>query len=227
MPRRYQRKRRYKKKTNNLPKTVRLPGSQIVPDRMQKKFVVGGTQRMDGGVGTGYFLALKGNSLYNINYTYSGTSDVGGITIFEGLYKTYLVYAAKIEIEVWNIATTPGNGNIDCFLYPNNTPIPAVQDYGDVSNGLYVKKRGLTPVGSSKTFTKLTHYMSTKKMKADKDIDEAEYRGDLDLGSDPSALWYWNFQVLPVVTGNLPDINIRYKITYYAELSESKSQQQN
>lgn len=217
--RNYKRKRKYYR-----PTVVKLRGNQIVPDALLKEFKFGQTMRMDSGVTGLNYRAFKANDLFDIDYTVSGTADAGGVTVMDSLYKTYVVNAASIKCEIFQNATSPGNGNIDFFLYPNNVPITSSIDFGDLMSGLYVKRVNLAPIGSGKTIATVKHYMTTKKMFATSNLDAYLYEGTLDGTTSPLSPFYWNMQVSPVTAGNQPDVTVRVEVTFYCKLTESKSQ---
>lgn len=157
---------------------------------------------------------FRGNSPYDPDYTGTGGQPTGFDT-YAALYNMYRCYGSKISVTFMGIASLGAAANVNVALEarPTNT-LPA--DMTDAIGNPYVKYRTVNYNTNSPTTLKM--FMSTAKIDglpkvAVKTADDYTAA----VNTNPTAQWYWNVLMQPIVAATSTNVYAIVRITYYCE----------
>lgn len=217
-------KRYAKKSQKNRPLYKTIDQVTGVPDSLKTKFTYV-EQILIQNVSLPYYnYVFHGNSVYDPDSTGVGHQP-RGFDQWSQFYKKYRVYASSIEVDFFqDQAAAAGLNNV--WILPTSEE-PTSVTYGIVSVGEnpYSVTGSITPYVGNGT-SRLKHYMTTKKMFGERDINDNLYEGstgNFGTGANPPSLWYW------VVGGETTDVTVPIKVratakvTYYVELFDRVS----
>ena len=221
-----------KKKPSNDPNKLsvcQVQGTCPVPDVYRCQFHYGGydpLQATSVNLYTAQFI-LSGNNLYDPiqsgggNQPYYYDQLVAPASGDSGLYKTWKSSGSKIELEfssassntvpvyIWLLPISSDNSSLPTFP-PNLDEYPRA------------KRLTLTSGGGSQTFSTMKNYLPTYVHENitwnEWNVNDYDYEGSYNTG--PNKQNYWYIIVKPADGATTSTVYMRYKMTYFVELSE-------
>ena len=224
-------KKKTSKKTNDPNKlsVCKIQGTCPVADVYNCQFHYGGYDPLAMSIGNVYTAQyiLSGNNLYDPIVSGGGTQPyyydqlIAPATGATGLYKSWKVSSSKIELEfssassntvpvyVWLLPVSSDNSGLPS-LPPNLDEYPRS------------KRLTLTSGGGSHTYASLNNYLSVNVHENitwnDWNVNDYDYQGAYSIGPTKACFWY--IVAKPADGATSSTIYMRYKMTYYTELSE-------
>lgn len=149
-----------------------------------------------------YSLAIKGNSIFNIDAAQGGTTDVKGIDALEALFDGYTVFSSSIKVTVLRNGI---NQNFEFYLIPYRSVIdPASYGTVTVANMQRARHRYVQVANTATTSAKIMNrcmtsdiYGVTKRAVSDDTEQYGTVAGASTLAVDPGTVWYWNLLFYP------------------------------
>lgn len=166
----------------------------------------------------------SGNSLYDPDVTFTGAQPYG-FDQLAGLYGDYVVYGAKIELQIVPTGSDeiPHNNAIQFALFPTpdqsipNTNI--MQTFAQFPYAQYKTANATT--GQGKLFFK--GYMSTAKMfGVSKQTVTSDDRYGALVNDDPEKPWYWQVRGQMLGATGTTTVNVVSRLTYYCKFHRRK-----
>lgn len=214
---RYNRRRKNLTDRRNYVSTMSNDTPTGVPDRTFIKLKYAEVVDLNDAVGgVGAIHVFRGNSILDPNYTGTGGQPTGRDEWFN-FYNKYRVHSSKIDVDfmatssaIQGYTVLSVNPEIAVPLITQTATQTAMQPYNKWEiNGVTVGNQAVT---------RITNYMSTRKMYGENNIDQ-EYFAAL-FTANPANPWYWRVQTTPVDGASTSRVLALVNITYYVELFE-------
>ena len=221
-----------KKKPTNDPNALSvcsIKGTCPIADVYKCQFSYGGydpLSMVSGGLYTGQYV-LSGNNLYDPLQSGGGTQPyyydqlIAPASGVSGLYKSWKVSGSKIELEFSSASsnTVP----IYVWLCPissDNATLPTLPP--NLDEYPRSKRLTLTSGSGSHTYATMNNYLPTYTHENitwnDWNVNDYDYQGAYNVG--PQKQTYWYIIAKPADGATTSVIYMRFKVTYYCELSE-------
>lgn len=205
------RRTRYRKRRNTT--TVMMRGLNIVPDKYFCKLVYQTPFTLNdavGGVDT--YFTLRGNSIYDPDYTGVGNQPVGRDELAT-LYNKYKVLASSVVIDFLPAATN--NASTVLTVIPK-TIATYTTIRQDIQNPYCHYKYGGN--SASTVYTRLKHFMKSSKIHGDSNCNDEDYESSMTV-DPPTNVWYWHIGAIGVNSAPFT-LYCQVRIVYYCEFSE-------
>lgn len=214
---RYNKRRYYNKRRNAYPTRGRSNIPTGIPDEMNIKLKYATTLTLSGGLNDIGEYVFRGNSIYDPDYTSTGTQPTG-MAQWENFYNYYVVNGSSINVKFLSRSNSGPTANSIVAIIPSLVDgLPGSVNPETISTYPNVRYTLSGTGDGAKSYSMLKNYMSTKKMFGEKYLDH-DFKSI--MVSNPADLWYWIVcaQTLDGTTG--PSWGMLVTITYYVTLKE-------
>lgn len=165
--------------------------------------------------GTPVYYQFRGNSIYDPDYTGTGTQPIG-FDQWCNFYDNYNVIASRIRVRAYNTTITSGT-TVNAIL----AVFPSVkQSYSITTDGAVGQVHGKNQITTYNTqIANISNYMSTHKLygkSRQSVLDDDGFSSA--VSTNPTKDWYWN------IVANNPDestsitLRVEVEITYYVKM---------
>jgi len=190
-----------------------VKGPSVIPDRYFVKMKYSDTIFLGGGVLQYASYVLRGNSIYDPDFTGTGHQVMGFDQLCPALYQYFTVFASSVSVRFMNQSSS---NPAKVFLFPSNSSVPGTDPLA-VEEQAYSKRAYLslnTAVGS----TLINSYMSTKKMFGLSKLPDYALDFTGSSTQNPANVWFWNIFVYGLSSA-IPSssIAVEFKLTYWVE----------
>lgn len=218
--RRGRRRRRRRKPYNKA--TISTMHPFVAPDRARVKLKFEQRASMTLTTGNVNYRTYRGNSLYDPDYTGTGTQPAG-YDQWTALYNKYLVRASKMSVTVVSLDGNESEAEtIELGLMPSpdfEYVTPDVQHIGTLPYG----KFQIASFNGGPQRNIISNYMSTAKIwGVATSTVSGENAFSADISANPSNDWYWTVYLQPADEASTETYVLYVQITYYAEFFDRK-----
>lgn len=209
-------RRNYRRKNSRIT-TARL-SSHIVPDKSYT--VLNYNQRLTPAPlsGADYHQVFRGNSLYDPDYTGTGSQPVG-FDEWMQFYKYYRVFSSSITVRVLDNSSTAAAAQWELCVIPSFLPTDFAATDPQVAAQNPFSKFRLIGTHTGKGPQMVKNYMSTEKMLG-RSLSTLGSNAYGSSTADPASSWAWHIvgQVIDEST-TMANVYVYVTIKYYCEFS--------
>lgn len=165
---------------------VKNTHQSYMPNAFVTKLTYNATINYTMGVGNYSNNQFRGNSIYDPDYTGTGTTVLGHAEL-SAIYQRYRVLGSRITVQLASKTST--NGSCHMVVYPcKDSTLPGY------NTALNAPNKAECFVDNDGGSGQITHYASTRTMFATQTADDVAFGSA--MSANPGNQWFWNWLVL-------------------------------
>lgn len=194
-----------------------MRGPAGIPDRIFAKLKYTSRVVLTSTTGIGYTYQFAGNSMYDPDYTSTGSQPLG-FDQWATMYDNYRVNGSKIVLRLASTGTTASTQTMEFALIPT----PFQSPYSAIEDARANPMCSFTVANLNSYQPTMKRYCSTrrvfgydKKAQADQDLQAA-------VTTNPAKQWYWNLIAQSADRTTTVSIIVYVTMTFYCEFFARK-----